>query len=77
MIEEKELLLKEAHLLAEAFTKKMVPKTLRELETYFEKDGSTYSRESFEPVIGKWLAMTYALGYMDAVERKQIKKLYV
>jgi hypothetical protein len=67
-----EMELKKAKDIAEEFTMRMLPKMLRELENVIETDEAF--RKDAGVVVGKWLALSYAMGYMNCFEGKNLKK---
>ena len=64
---------KKAHQMAEEFTHHMNPKMLREIEAATFSDEEKDLRQRLLPVTAKWLALGYAMGYMNCFEEKRLK----
>lgn len=76
----KEKALTEASDLAAIYTANMLPRMIKEIDKNLRAtpdDPIIWNEEKLTAVFGRWLALTYSLGFMDAVERKKIVKLYV
>lgn len=76
----KEKAMHEASDLAAIYAKNMLPRMLSEMDKNLRatpEDPIVWNEEKLTAVFGRWLALTYSLGFMDAVERKKIVKLYL
>lgn len=73
------LRLKNAQEVAENYVKMKLPKILKEIDqspafaTNLEVDG----RQDLGLILGKHIAMAYALGYMDGFDKQKLTKLYI
>lgn len=76
----KQKALMEASDLAAVYTQNMLPRMIKEIDKNLRAtpdEPIVWNEEKLTAVFGRWLALTYSLGFMDAVERKKIVKLYL
>jgi hypothetical protein len=67
------------HKLANAFVEKKLDGVLDEIEAAIRGSSGafTWTRESARQVVGRQIALAYAMGALDRTENQTVKKIYV